>query len=362
MIFEVLCVHIARAVRPIGSQNPAQRLMKQTASCKIDLMRKMVASPKAYQAAAIGVSCQFLLMPMVAYLLTLIFGIKGYSAAGVLLAGTMPGGSSSNIFAMWSQGVLELSVFMTISSTILSFGMTPLWLYIFSHAVEGIDASSFAFDQIGITFALLLVPLAIGVSLNFLSCMHKIRRYVEQFLNVFAVIIFVAAIVVLAVEYPHALKEYATWQIYVAAAIFFPIATGISYAITSCRCFQMKPSVQRTIIMEVGLQNLALAFAVGEASVSTKTMLNQALPFPLLYAMFMYAWGALLIPVMRRQKRRNEENGVVDADPDFFVTPTDDENNNNDSNNNKNQNDDVVIPVKDEATGKEDTLRDSEVP
>ncbi len=71
-------------------------------------MKKMFKSPKALKAALCGVCCQFILMPVVAYALTLIFRIEGFTAYdGVVLAGCMPGGSSSNIYAMWGESILE---------------------------------------------------------------------------------------------------------------------------------------------------------------------------------------------------------------------------------------------------------------
>ena len=293
------------------------------ASCKINLLRKMFQSPKALRAAAVGVICQFVLMPVVAYLLTLVFKMEGYTALGVVLAGSMPGGSSSNVFVMWSQGILELSVFMTILSTLVSFGMTPLWLYIFSNVIDGVADTALAIDQIAITLGMLVVPLSIGVSLNCFACLKRVRHHIEQGLGVLAVIIFAAAIVILAVEYPDSLREYATWQVYVSAALFFPIAAVLSYAITTFLKF--KPSIQRTVVVEVGLQNLALAFAIGERQPNiSEAQQNQALPFPLLYAMFMYFWCAVLVPISRWQKRRNEVNGIVDIDPDFFLGDNDD--------------------------------------
>lgn len=292
-------------------------------SCKPKLLRKIIQSPKAVKAAAVGVLCQFFLMPICAYLFTLIFQIEGYTALGFVLAGSMPGGSSSNVFCMWSEGVLELSVFMTILSTVVAFGMTPLWLYIFSQAVEGIDADAVAFGEIAITFAFLIVPLGLGLSLNFLSCKETIHYYVERLLNIIAIVIFIMAIVVVLLENPDALKEYGSWEIYLSAVIYFPIATGLAYAFTTCLKFQ--PNIRRTVVMEIGIQNLVLAFAIGERTITTQTQRDQVLPFPTIYAAMMYAWAILLVPFFRWQKRHNDEKGVVDSDSDFILKEMDDE-------------------------------------
>ena len=289
------------------------------ASCKVPLVRKMLKSPKALKAALVGVCCQFVFMPIVAYLLTLAFGITGYSALGVALAGTMPGGSSSNVFAMWGHGVLELSVFMTIFSTIVAFGMTPLWLLFFTTVIDGVDPTEFAFKDTAITFALLVVPLSIGFGLNFLSCMQRVKF--DKILSVLAVIIFGAVIVLLSIDYPNAFKLYTGWEIVVGAGVFFPLAAALSYGMMTALKFS--PSVRRTVVIEVGMQNLALGFAIGQQNVKAAAERDQMLSFPLIYAMFMYFWGFVLIPPMRRQKTRNEEGGIEDTDPDFFVQSED---------------------------------------
>lgn len=292
------------------------------ASCKIELLCKMFQSPKALKAAGVGVLCQFLLMPTVAYLLTKIFQIEPYASLGFFLAGSMPGGSSSNVFVMWSGGILELSVFMTILSTFVSFGMTPLLIWGFANSVDDVGESSLAIDQIAISMAMLVIPLSIGVSLNIFTCLKRVHHCIEKGLGILACIVFVAAIVVLATEYTDALRKYATWQVYVSAVVFFPIAAGLSYLITTCLKF--KPRTVRTVLVEVGLQNLALAFAIGENQPLSDEEFTKALPFPLLYAMFQYFWCAVLVPLSLWQKRRNEEQGIEDVDLDFFLIGEDD--------------------------------------
>ncbi|CAB9500737.1 Ileal sodium/bile acid cotransporter [Seminavis robusta] len=307
-------------------------------SCKWTLFRKMLTSPQALKAAAVGVMCQFLLMPVVAYVLTKIFGIESYAAFGVVVAGAMPGGNSSNIYTIWGHGILELSVFMTIVSTVVSFGMTPLWIFIFG--TYGIDfddeynettETPLAIDQIAITLAMLIIPLAIGISLNFCTCTNRIRYILEKGIHVLAILFFLAVIVVLLVEYSDSLTQYVTWQIGVAAFIYFPIATGLSYGMTTLLKFP--PAARRTVVMEVGIQNLALGFAIGEQVMKYKWQKERSIPFPLLYAIFMYAFATLLVPVFRRQKRVNEEKGIVDHDPNLFLA----------SENNGDEKDDVVI-------------------
>ena len=135
-------------------------------------------------------------------------------------------------------------------------------------------------------------------------------------LNVTAIAVFLAAGVVVQVEYPTALKEYGTWEVYLSA-------------ISTSHCGSVGP--YHHDVFEIPTlcpthsgngnwhQKLVLAFAVGERTISTPTQLNQTLPFPVMYAAMMYHWKLLLVPVFRWQKRYNDKHGIVDYDRDFMI-------------------------------------------
>jgi predicted permease len=74
----------------------------------------------------LGAVCQFTLMPLLAFLLTKLFRLSPELAVGVILVGTCPGGTSSNVMTYLSHGDVPLSVSMTAVSTILAPVMTPL--------------------------------------------------------------------------------------------------------------------------------------------------------------------------------------------------------------------------------------------
>ncbi|MBO4779457.1 MAG: bile acid:sodium symporter family protein, partial [Selenomonadaceae bacterium] len=79
----------------------------------------------------IGVAAQFLIMPLLAYFFAIIFNLSPDLAAGVILVGTCPGGTASNVMTYLAKGDLALSVSMTMTTTLLAPIVTPiltLWL------------------------------------------------------------------------------------------------------------------------------------------------------------------------------------------------------------------------------------------
>ena len=51
----------------------------------------------------VGVAAQFLIMPLLAFLLVKVFSLPPSLAVGVMLVGTCPGGTSSNVMTFWPR-------------------------------------------------------------------------------------------------------------------------------------------------------------------------------------------------------------------------------------------------------------------
>jgi predicted Na+-dependent transporter len=85
-----------------------------------DDFKKALSKPKA---VGIGFSSQYIFMPMLAFTLAHIFSLKEAFAIGVILTGSSPGGTTSNIFTYWSKGDVALSITMSFFSNLAAFFM-----------------------------------------------------------------------------------------------------------------------------------------------------------------------------------------------------------------------------------------------
>ena len=90
---------------------------------KLEWIRVVFSRPKD---VVIGCVAQFTLMPFLAWALTQVFHLPTELAIGVILVGTCPGGTSSNVMTYLSKGDVALSVGMTAVSTVLAPFLTPL--------------------------------------------------------------------------------------------------------------------------------------------------------------------------------------------------------------------------------------------
>lgn len=75
--------------------------------CSVEI-RKLWSHFRRPWGIAVGLICQFGLMPLTAYLLALSFSLKPFQAIAVLIMGCCPGGTISNVLTFWVDGDMDL--------------------------------------------------------------------------------------------------------------------------------------------------------------------------------------------------------------------------------------------------------------
>ena len=110
----------------------------------------------------IGCLAQFTVMPFLAWILTKIFGLSPELAIGVILVGTCPGGTSSNVMTFLSKGDVALSVGMTAVSTVLAPFLTPALTYLYAGQTVDVDMVSMFMSIVQVV----ILPIALGFLIN----------------------------------------------------------------------------------------------------------------------------------------------------------------------------------------------------
>ena len=110
----------------------------------------------------IGCIAQFTVMPLLAFILGKIFGLEAGLLAGVILVGTCPGGTASNVMTYLSKGDVALSVGMTSVNTLLSPFLTPEITYLLLKTTVNVDIVSMFLSIIKVV----IVPIALGFILG----------------------------------------------------------------------------------------------------------------------------------------------------------------------------------------------------
>ena len=124
----------------------------------VDDFRRVLTRPKDI---GTGVLLQYLVMPLVAFILVKLFNLNQFLAVGVILLGSCPGGTASNVITYLARGDLALSVTLTSVSTMLSPVFIPFLMYLY--ASEWIDVPVYKLFVSSIQIVIFPVLLGLGV-------------------------------------------------------------------------------------------------------------------------------------------------------------------------------------------------------
>lgn len=216
----------------------------------------------------LGVSLQFLLMPLTGWLLASTTGLTAGLVAGVVLLGSCPGGTASNVMCYLARGDVALSITLTAVSTLLAVVATPLltWFYV----GERVDVPVLGLLQS--TAKIVLMPVVLGAAINYFSAGRLARlRSAFPIISMLAVVVIIAIIV--------SMNRAAIGQMGagLVAVVVLHNLCGLALGYWVPRVLRCSETECRTLAIEVGMQNSGLAVALASAHFSALAALPGAL-------------------------------------------------------------------------------------
>ncbi|CAG0916422.1 unnamed protein product [Notodromas monacha] len=116
---------------------------------------------------AVGISCQYLCMPLLAFGLSQLFLTSSPSLQlGLFVTGCSPGGGASNIWTVLLNGNLNLSITLTFVSTVLALALMPAWIFSLGRVIFNRAKLIIPYKNIIYMIVALLVPVSIGVAIR----------------------------------------------------------------------------------------------------------------------------------------------------------------------------------------------------
>ena len=209
----------------------------------------------------IGTCAQFSLMPLIAWTLTVGVSYIGITvpkpvSVGIILVGCCPGGVSSNIMSFLCRGDVAFSVGMTTASTLLAPIMTPLLvLWLAGEQVE-VDALGMFLNILIVT----LLPVTLGFLANLFWGKDESFKKAQAVMPAFSVL-GLACIVggVIAGVHDKLLSEGIGFFLTVFAVVLCHNSLGYLTGYSAGKLFHFSKAKNRTISIEVGMQNAGLA-------------------------------------------------------------------------------------------------------
>lgn len=198
----------------------------------------------------VGCAAQFTIMPLLAWLLGMLFHLEPALLAGVILVGTCPGGTSSNVITYLSKGDVALSVGMTSVNTLLAPFLTPAITYLLLRTTVTVDPMSMFLSIIKVV----IVPIALGFLLNKLF-----GKFTEKLVKVLPSVSVIAICLIVAAVVSHNAEKIMTTGAVVFVVVILHNLLGYACGLGLGKALHLDTAKAKALSIEIGMQNSGLA-------------------------------------------------------------------------------------------------------
>ncbi|NRA35844.1 MAG: bile acid:sodium symporter family protein [Polyangiaceae bacterium] len=265
--------------------------------------REVLARP---QVVIAGTVLQFGLMPLLAWLVGISLGLDPALLIGLVIVGSCPGGTASNVVTFLARGDVALSVSLTCVSTLLSAVATPLlsWLYLGQTVDVPIRTMMLSVTQ------LVLLPVLLGTWLNTRYAARAAR--IQQLLPLLAM---TGIVVIIAIIIALSKPQLQTMGGLVLLAVVVHNSLGLLAGYGAATALGFNEKERRTLAIEVGMQNSGLGVALAKESFGALS----ALPGAIFSIWHNLSGGALAAIWAKKSDSSQEQHGPSGEPPPASV-------------------------------------------
>ena len=236
----------------------------------------------------IGCAAQFIIMPALAFVLSRVFNLDAALTAGVVLVGTCPGGTASNVITYFSKGDVALSVGMTSVNTLLAPVLTPAITFLLLRTAVSVDILSMFLTIIEV----IIVPIGLGFVIN--KFFGKFTAKASKFLTVVSTI---AICMIISSVVAHNSEKILTTGAIVFVVVILHNLLGYGCGFGLGKLLKLPPSKTKALSIEIGMQNSGLATSLAGSAFPSLAMATVP---GAIFSVWHNISGAILAGIYRR--------------------------------------------------------------
>jgi len=251
---------------------------------------RVIKIPKDF---LIGFVCQLILLPIVAYIITIILRLPIEIALGLMIIAAAPGGVTSNVLTKFANGDVALSISLTAVNSLISIISVPFIVFT-SAEMLGVTNISKDITLTGIAIKMALVvtvPVIIGMTIR--SIAENFIKSKIKIINNATSLLFVIVFIAIYVEERTNILDYLT-QAGIAVLTLNIVMMVLAFFIAKCCATGI--SQRKCIALECGLQNGTLAVFVATQLFDDIIYLAPTAA----YALVMYVTGFIFIYILKK--------------------------------------------------------------
>jgi bile acid:Na+ symporter, BASS family len=253
------------------------------------------------RAAFIALTCQILLLPAICLGLVLLFDLEPTLAVGMMLLAAAPGGTTANLFSHLAHGDVALNITLTAINSVLAVITLPVVVNLSLQGfMEGEEAIGLQPDKLLQVFAIVLIPVAIGM---------LVRRRASGFadrlnrpVRIASILVLVSVIAVAVFQERGNVMGYIE-SVGLLALLFCVVSLTIGYTVP--RALRVPRDQAIASSFEIGIHNstLAITIALSPALLDSSEM---AIPAAV-YGIAMFIPAGVLAYLLNRRRETTDE-------------------------------------------------------
>lgn len=250
--------------------------------------KRIVVFPKA---VLIALVCQVLLLPAVCFGLVLLFDLPPALAVGMMLLAASPGGTTANLYSHLFGGNVALNVTLTAVNSVLAVFTLPIVVNLSLAYFIGDGAIGLQFDKVLQVFAIVLIPVALGMLIRSRALSFAQRMY--RPVRVLSLIVLVGVIAGAILSERDNIADYFAVA-GLAALAFNLISLTVGYFAPLLAKVGKPESLAAA--MEIGIHNGTLAIVIATTLLASTEMAVPAAVYSVIMFFTAAGFGYLLRP------------------------------------------------------------------
>ncbi len=260
-----------------------------------DDFRRVARHPRA---VAVALGCQLVLLPLVCFGLVKVFDLPPLLGVGLMLLAASPGGTSANLFSHLFRGDVALNVTLTAVNSVIAIVSLPVITNLAIAHYDLDDSVSLQFAKVLEVFAIVLVPVAIGMLVR--ATAESWAERMDKPVRIGSAVILAVLVLGILVDQRENVGDYLA-DVGLAAAAFCAISLVTGYVVPMAAGVRDDQAIASS--MEIGVHNGTLAIFVAVEVLDSTEISVPAAVYSIIMFVFAAIWGTVLSRRLRGAPR-----------------------------------------------------------
>ena len=251
-----------------------------------DDFRRVGRHPRA---VAIALVCQLVLLPILCFGLVVLFDLPPLLGIGMMLLAASPGGTTANLFSHLFRGDVALNITLTAVNSVISVVTLPLITSLAISYYDRSDSVSVPFTEVVKVFAIILVPVGIGMLVRARSPRFAARM--DRPVRIGSAVVLAVLVLGILLDERDNVGDYLA-DVGLVALIFCATSLVVGYVVP--RAFGVVDDQAIASSMEIGVHNGTLAIFIALEVLEAVTISVPAAVYSLIMFPLAALWGWLV--------------------------------------------------------------------